>query len=902
MKKAELFKHNEIAYNKLCNALKVNKCATINHATGTGKSFIALKYLYNNRNKKYLYIAPTYPIINQLLNDCHKIGLNKKDINIDTMIYRTLLDLDMDELYKKYDGIIFDEYHRCGAKETYKKIKQLKLNLEEDKNNDKKFIGLTATPIRYLDKERNMTEEIFDGVVASSISLAEAMLEGLLPIPEYINSKIACRPQLEMLKKKFHRIPLVKERKSIDNKIKHLMKQIDNGITDNKTLVNKYIRKKEGKYIVFCDTIKNLDNYYSEIDDWFSSFDKVKKYRVHSERDKEINQAELDEFNKEKDGLSVLLCVDILNEGVHVDDIDGVFLLRKTQSPIIYFQQIGRALSFSGRNKSIKIFDLVNNFGNHNAIDMVFQEIKLEVERLSKIYPERQEQYKNVLGKFKIMDETREILQEISNIKEQISPQFIISCKISDAINKVEKQIQENNKDTMSIFFSKEAKEAYITLSKYSKYVSNEQFRRLKKLDIFLPEDLSYTWEEREKQLKGYDSFYEKEINQNSEFVKDFIEFINVNGYKPDISSRNNNEKEIANNFFYVINNLSDEQKEALKECFKTKHIKLLSYEKVAVGEKINYHDITEIIKYAEEYKSRDAMLPSHILGAIEKITLKYTLKENQQLFEFIEYNDEKILEEKAKKEEVRCLLLSEIVDVFEENIELSEDELMKTGIYEKIQKLSPKDIYFIKNKYGSMKKEYLSGLIYRKTPSNMKKFIAQSKKADTNILNDYINDVLEDKQMSENMYKVIKFMIENNGKLPKEDTDDDKEKRLAILLAEYSKNGLIDKKLFDIDNEDRNILYNPTKTLYEVTKKEFENEETKLCILKCLIFLKENGYNPLPNSRDEKERDLAKQYQELVIKKLSSENIDQLNVIFNSYKYLDKKIQKYISNINGRE
>ena len=161
MKTVSLFQHNEIAYEKLCKTLEKHKCATLNHATGTGKSFIALKYLYENRHKKFLYIAPTYPIIEQLKKDCYKIGITPEDLNFDTMIYKNLLSLNMDELYEKYDGIIFDEYHRIGAKETYKKIKQLKLKHTEG-NDDKKFIGLTATPIRYLDRERNMTKEIFD--------------------------------------------------------------------------------------------------------------------------------------------------------------------------------------------------------------------------------------------------------------------------------------------------------------------------------------------------------------------------------------------------------------------------------------------------------------------------------------------------------------------------------------------------------------------------------------------------------------------------------------------------------------------------------------------------------------------------------------------------------------------
>ena len=43
MEKAELFEHNEIAYKKLCKMLETENTATIDHATGTGKSFIALK-------------------------------------------------------------------------------------------------------------------------------------------------------------------------------------------------------------------------------------------------------------------------------------------------------------------------------------------------------------------------------------------------------------------------------------------------------------------------------------------------------------------------------------------------------------------------------------------------------------------------------------------------------------------------------------------------------------------------------------------------------------------------------------------------------------------------------------------------------------------------------------------
>ena len=380
MKVVSLFEHNEKAYKKLNKTLANKKCATINHATGTGKSFIALKYLYENRNKKYLYLAPTYEILDQLMNDCHKIGITSSDINVDTMIYKNLLKMNMNEIYEKYDGIILDEYHRAGAKETYKQIKKLKYLLDNSED-DKKIIGLTATPIRYLDRARNMTKELFDDVVASVLSLSEAMLDKILPVPMYINSKIACREEYQKVLRKVNRLADSKEKAEFLKRLEKTASKINNGEKDNKDLFKKYIKDKKGKYIIFCDNIRKLDEYYKKVDYWFSDIGEVQKYKVHSGQKRDKNKEELAQFNNDKKGLSVLLCVDILNEGVHVDDIDGVILLRKTMSPIIYFQQIGRALSFSGRNKQIKIFDLVNNFKNHDAIYAIYTELEEELKR-----------------------------------------------------------------------------------------------------------------------------------------------------------------------------------------------------------------------------------------------------------------------------------------------------------------------------------------------------------------------------------------------------------------------------------------------------------------------------------------------------------------------------------------
>lgn len=63
----------------------------------------------------------------------------------------------------------------------------------------------------------------------------------------------------------------------------------------------------------------------------------------------------------ESNHLKLLFAIDMINEGIHVKNVDGVMLLRPTISPIVYKQQIGRELATGGKKIPI-IFDLVNNF------------------------------------------------------------------------------------------------------------------------------------------------------------------------------------------------------------------------------------------------------------------------------------------------------------------------------------------------------------------------------------------------------------------------------------------------------------------------------------------------------------------------------------------------------------
>ena len=123
----KLLPHNEEAYQKLKKCLEENQLVAINHATGTGKSFIILKYLYENKNKRILFLSPSYPINHQLVNEHTKeLGIDINEfVKIDTLIYSNLLKMNMEVLANNYDIVILDEYHRCGAKKWGIKVNQL---------------------------------------------------------------------------------------------------------------------------------------------------------------------------------------------------------------------------------------------------------------------------------------------------------------------------------------------------------------------------------------------------------------------------------------------------------------------------------------------------------------------------------------------------------------------------------------------------------------------------------------------------------------------------------------------------------------------------------------------------------------------------------------------------------
>ena len=72
--------------------------------------------------------------------------------------------------------------------------------------------------------------------------------------------------------------------------------------------------------------------------------------------------------------MHVLYAINKFNEGLHIDGLNVIIMLRLTERETVYFQQIGRVLSISG-NKHPMIIDFVNNFKNMNVANQLWNGI-----------------------------------------------------------------------------------------------------------------------------------------------------------------------------------------------------------------------------------------------------------------------------------------------------------------------------------------------------------------------------------------------------------------------------------------------------------------------------------------------------------------------------------------------
>jgi len=486
----ELLPHNKIAYLNVKRILKSSNKASVMQPTGTGKSFIIVSALSDYISENKLVLAPSNFILENLKD---KASWASK--NTTFMTYSKAINLSEKELKKLSPSlIILDEFHRVGAEKWGAAVKKI-----IDLNPKAKKIGTSATPIRYLDNGRDMSIELFGKEnISSDMNLSEAIVKKILPMPKYVTSLYTLKDEVTAMIEKIN-----KSENEISEK-SDLLKQLnDISISWEKThgvpeILKKHVTKNQKKFIIFCKDKEHLSEMEWVVEKWFRKAgfkEKISKHRVIS--GDPYYKEELESFKSNKRGLSFLFCIDMLNEGLHIDEVDVAILLRPTSSGNVFYQQIGRVLDVDKKSKPL-IIDLVNNFSNVEA-----RTLYLQLERELEMENKKRENLglNNVDIPITIIDETLDIQELLRLIESKLTTSWdvmyddLINFKSTHGHLEIPKRLDvENNLG----YWVQTQRQMY-----KKGRLSKERIDKLNKIG-FIWDTFEASWEEKFQELKNY--------------------------------------------------------------------------------------------------------------------------------------------------------------------------------------------------------------------------------------------------------------------------------------------------------------------------------------------------------------------------------------------------------------
>lgn len=366
-----LYEHNLESFKKIKNSFdEGNNVVGIVHATGTGKSYNALELAYENKDKKILYVVPSNGIIEhvkKIIDDNPNVDLERDFPNLEFRTYQSFINLSYEEISEiDCDLLILDEFHHLGAP-----VWGARINTLIETHQDMKVFGMTAYTVRDrgTSYERDMaleeSDELFSGNIVSRYDLCDAMIDGILPKPIYKSTHINL---LEMERDLEERVNKLNTDSREYKEYIEILKEVKRRINDAPSIpsILKKNVKTNGKYIYFCppfsqEGANDIEKIKQQAYEWFKQFvpeEDIVIYTSTSEM-RELGVKNRDAFYKDVtlDGekvnnkLRVMFAINQYNEGIHAPNIDGVIMGRGTSSDIVYFEQLGRALSVRGNTK-----------------------------------------------------------------------------------------------------------------------------------------------------------------------------------------------------------------------------------------------------------------------------------------------------------------------------------------------------------------------------------------------------------------------------------------------------------------------------------------------------------------------------------------------------------------------
>nr|WP_235837614.1 DUF3427 domain-containing protein [Clostridium sp. Marseille-P3244] len=323
-------------------------------ATGTGKTYASAFALREEGAKKVLFLVHREQIAKQAIASYKKVfgntrsfGLlsgNSKDYDVD-YLFSTMQMMAKEKILTKFqkdefDTIIIDEAHRTGAA-SYQNIMQY--------FTPQFWLGMTASP------ERTDAFDVyaaFDHNIAYEIRLQQALEEDLLCPFHYFGIT-----DLQIDGKAIDENTGLKDfnRLTSEERVNYVIEQME---------YYGYCGKRP-KGLVFCSSKKEACVLSAKFNE--------RGYRTlaltgDDSQEKRENAVERLVLDDGEDKLDYIFTVDIFNEGVDIPEVNQVIMLRPTESPIVFVQQLGRGLRKADEKEYVVILDFIGNYKNNFMI------------------------------------------------------------------------------------------------------------------------------------------------------------------------------------------------------------------------------------------------------------------------------------------------------------------------------------------------------------------------------------------------------------------------------------------------------------------------------------------------------------------------------------------------------
>ena len=328
------------------------KRALLVSATGTGKTYASAFALKELGIDKALFIVHRGQIARQAKESFSHVFCDEKSLGLLTgdehnyeadITFATVQTLYKDEILHHFqpdhfDVIVVDEVHRAGADSHQKIIDYFKPK--------KLLLGMSATPER---TDGYDIYDLFDHNIAHEIRLQQAMEQDLLcPFHYFGISDLEIDGEVVDDNTDFNRL-------TTDSRVNHIIEKI------------KYygFSGERVKGLIFCSRKEEA----STLSEMFNQ----RGYRTASltgedSQERRLSMIERLVGDNADIALDYIFTVDIFNEGVDIPEVNQIVMLRPTQSPIIFVQQLGRGLRKSTDKEYVIVIDFIGNYSNNYMI------------------------------------------------------------------------------------------------------------------------------------------------------------------------------------------------------------------------------------------------------------------------------------------------------------------------------------------------------------------------------------------------------------------------------------------------------------------------------------------------------------------------------------------------------